>query len=108
MQPFNQYLDEQANLLVKKAEKLENRSFRWHAYWATIFTIYWFQVTVPALLGVFLGILLDKHCPLERISWTLNLILIGFGIGLFNANRWFYRMMELHKNSSSKRKGGKK
>ena len=107
MQSFNHYLDEQANLLIKKAEQMEKRSYRWHAYWATFFTIYGFQVTIPILLGVFCGLLLDKHCPCENISWTLNLIIIGTAIGLYNANHWLYRMMELRK-LKHKHKGAKK
>ena len=108
MQSFNQYFDAQARILIKKAENLSKRSDRQFVYRAAILTVYGFQVVIPVLIGIFVGLLLDKNFPLEHIAWTLNFILLGFLIGLYNANTWFYRMMELHKTRKYKQKGGKK
>jgi len=108
MQSFNQYFETQAHNLIQKAEKLSQRSNRRYVYRAAILTVYGFQVVIPVLIGIFVGLLLDKKFPLEHIAWTLNLILLGFLIGLYNANTWFYRMMELHKTKKRKPKGGQK
>ena len=48
------------------------------------------SVTVPTLLGVALGIWLDKRHP-SRYSWTLMLMLIGLVIGCLNAWHWVFR-----------------
>jgi ATP synthase protein I len=42
------------------------------------------SVVVPTLLGVALGIWLDKHHP-GKHSWTLTLLIAGLAIGCFNA-----------------------
>ena len=103
MYSFNEYLEKQANLLVKKAEKLEKRSSHRPIYWATVFSVYGCQVAFPALLGIFIGRLLDKHFPSTYISWTLNLILLGFVIGIYNATAWFYHMLGLRKKKATNR-----
>lgn len=45
------------------------------------------SVAVPTLLGVALGVWLDKHYPGSH-SWTLMLLAIGLGLGCFNAWHW--------------------
>ncbi|MCJ7838439.1 MAG: AtpZ/AtpI family protein [Burkholderiales bacterium] len=45
------------------------------------------SVVVPTLLGAALGIWLDKHHPGTH-SWTLMLLVIGLGLGCFNAWHW--------------------
>ena len=104
MQRFNGYVTEQADILIKKAENLSKRSHRPYVYRVAVLTIYGFQVTIPVLMGIFFGQLLDKSSPLRHISWTLNLILIGFIVGFYNANRWFYHTIGLKNH----KKGGKK
>ena len=108
MQGFNQYFDQKAKLLIKKANNLRDRSKRQYAYQAAILTIYGFQVVIPAIIGLFLGMFLNKHFPIEHVSWTLNLILIGAVIGFYNANMWFGRMIGITRNKSTSRKGDKK
>jgi len=48
------------------------------------------SVTVPTLLGVALGVWVDKHHP-STYSWTLMLMLIGLLIGCLNAWHWVFR-----------------
>ena len=45
------------------------------------------SVTVPTLIGVALGLWVDKHYP-STFSWTLMLLLIGLIIGCINAWHW--------------------
>ncbi|WP_158769584.1 AtpZ/AtpI family protein [Paraglaciecola sp. L1A13] len=45
------------------------------------------SITVPTLIGVGLGIWLDKHYGDQR-SWTLALLLAGLAIGCFTAWSW--------------------
>jgi ATP synthase protein I len=48
------------------------------------------SVAVPTLIGVALGLWLDKHHP-GRISWTLALLVAGLVIGCLNAWHWVTR-----------------
>jgi len=45
------------------------------------------SVTIPTLLGVALGMWLDKHHTGEH-SWTLALLVGGLSMGCFNAWHW--------------------
>src|SRR5271154_7273385 len=45
------------------------------------------SVTVPTLIGVALGIWVDKHYP-SPFSWTLMLLLLGLIVGCLNAWHW--------------------
>jgi ATP synthase protein I len=45
------------------------------------------SVSIPTLLGVALGIWLDKKVPGQR-SWTLTFLVAGLVIGCFNAWQW--------------------
>ena len=108
MQSFNHYLEKQASLLIKKATNMEKPASRQYVYRATLLTVYGFQVCIPVLLGIFAGIFLDRHFPLEHIAWTLNFILIGFLVGLYNANTWFYHMITSHHGKALNKKGENK
>ena len=50
------------------------------------------SVTVPTLLGVALGMWIDKHYPGTH-SWTLALLVAGLAIGCFNAWHWIGQQM---------------
>ena len=104
MQKFNDYLTQQADILVKKAENLSKRSHRQYVHRITVLTIYGFQVAIPVIIGIFLGRFLDSHFYIQHFSWALNLILIGVIIGFYNANHWFYHSIGL----TRRKKGGKR
>ena len=103
MQGFSHYFENQSKLLIQKANSLKTRSQRQFAYRAVVLTIYGFQVTIPVLLGLFIGYTLDKHYPVNHISWILNMILIGAFVGFYNANIWFYKTIGLHKTKGRKK-----
>jgi ATP synthase protein I len=57
---------------------------------ATLGVVGW-SVVVPVLLGVAAGMALDGRFPQTRISWTLSLLFMGLGLGIFNAIYWVDR-----------------
>ena len=60
------------------------------------------SVAVPTLLGVALGIWLDKHYPGGH-SWTLMLLAIGLGLGCFNAWHWVAKEdREMHEQEENR------
>lgn len=77
-----------AQILVDKAKALQHRRKRTLILNAALLGVYGWQLSIPVVLGVALGHFLDKIFHLDNFSWTLNLIFIGFIIGIINANRW--------------------
>lgn len=52
-----------------------------------MFGLVGWAVTVPTLLGIALGVWLDRRVQ-SQYSWTLMLLLAGLGLGCFNAWYW--------------------
>lgn len=64
-----------------------------------LFGLIGWSVTVPALLGVLLGVWLDKHFK-QEFSWTLSLLLAGLMFGCFIAWNWVQKEnQDIHKKS---------
>ena len=59
-----------------------------------MFGLIGWSVAVPTLLGIFLGIWLDKQWRQEQMSWTLTLLFVGIFVGCLNAWYWFNRERE--------------
>ncbi|HVU63583.1 MAG TPA: AtpZ/AtpI family protein [Phycisphaerales bacterium] len=56
-----------------------------------MFGLIGWSVAVPTLIGVALGVWLDRVSPRPGFSWTLALLLAGVGIGCLNAWYWVKR-----------------
>ena len=52
-----------------------------------LFGIVGWSIAVPTLLGIFLGVFLDKKFT-QSFSWTLTLLFAGVVIGSLNAWHW--------------------
>lgn len=52
-----------------------------------MFGLVGWSVAVPALLGIALGVWIDKRWP-SQVSWTLTFLMIGVGLGCLNAWYW--------------------
>jgi ATP synthase protein I len=74
----------------RKAErKLRARKEKHRTAWFGLgmFGLVGWSVVVPALLGIALGIWLDRRWP-GQVSWTLTLLIIGVALGCVNAWYW--------------------
>ncbi len=79
----------------KEIRKVKARHKKGEGIWfglGMIGTIGW-SVAVPTLIGVALGIWIDKRWP-SRISWTLTFLFIGLVLGCFNAYYWVERELK--------------
>ena len=62
------------------------------------------SVSLPAVVGGFLGIWIDSHWS-GRYSWTLMLIIGGLGLGCYNAWYWVQKeRQELVGNENREKK----
>lgn len=73
----------------KETRKLRARRMQDRTVWFGLgmFGLVGWSVAVPTLLGVALGIWLDKTWP-SPFSWTLALLLAGASLGAMNAWYW--------------------
>jgi ATP synthase protein I len=74
---------------AKAARKLRAQRNSAHGVWfglGMMGLIGW-SIVIPTLLGVALGIWLDNRFPGSH-SWTLMLLVIGLGLGCWNAWHW--------------------
>ena len=74
--------------LIKKARQLRQRPHRKILLQAGFLAIIGFQITIPVLLLLLLGVFLDNHISIGYISFTILFIFVGFGLGFYNAWRW--------------------
>lgn len=73
----------------KAARKLAGRNQKQHSIWfgLGLFGLVGWSVAVPTLIGIAVGLWLDKLWP-GRVSWTITLLIVGVGLGCLNAWRW--------------------
>ena len=69
--------------------KLRARKENKRSVWMNIslFGLVGWSVTIPAMLGAFLGHWMDRRLN-DQASWTLTFLLIGLLLGCLNAAYW--------------------
>ncbi len=80
---FSRRIDDQAKRKLK-ARRHATRTI-WHGL-GMMGLVGW-SVAIPTILGIALGIWIDRHFP-GRHSWTLMLLLLGLVLGCLNAWHW--------------------
>jgi ATP synthase protein I len=76
----------------KEDRRLEarRRGDRGPWFWLGMFGLVGWSVAIPTLLGIVLGIWLDRHYG-GRISWTLTMLVLGAAMGCWTAWYWVQR-----------------
>ncbi len=67
--------------------KAQNHNIQTIWYGLGMMGLVGWSISVPTLLGIFIGLFLDKEFPIDK-SWTLIFIILGLSLGCFNAWRW--------------------
>ena len=76
------------NIGEKARRKLKARQNRKSVWFALgLFGMVGWAVTLPTLMGIALGVWLDRRHP-GQYSWTLMLLTLGLGLGCWNAWYW--------------------
>ncbi|GGX61867.1 AtpZ/AtpI family protein [Saccharospirillum salsuginis] len=88
-------LGERIDHRARRKEKA--RRDKSHPVWFGLgmFGLVGWSVAVPTLLGVMLGLWMDRRWPGD-VSWTLTLIIIGVALGCLNA--WYWIKQENHRD----------
>jgi ATP synthase protein I len=82
--------------VARRAErKLAARRRRPRTAWFGLgmFGLVGWSVSVPALIGIALGLWLDHRYP-GQVSWTLTFLIIGLALGCLNAWYWIKQESE--------------
>jgi ATP synthase protein I len=84
--PFEQEIDR------KVSRKLRARQAGDRSIWAGLglFGMVGWSVTIPTLMGLALGLWIDRRFP-SPYSWSLMLLLLGVVLGCLNAWYWVQR-----------------
>jgi ATP synthase protein I len=89
----------------KEIQKVNARKSGGRSIWLGIgmFGIVGWSITIPTILGAFLGIWLDKNYP-GKFSYTLALLVGGLVLGCFNVAYWIGKEnRQIHEDYSGKR-----
>ncbi len=80
----------------KRNARSRRRQEEYRTVWFGLgtFGLVGWSVTVPALIGISLGLWIDGRWP-SRFSWTLMLLVLGVALGCLNAWRWIARASEV-------------
>jgi ATP synthase protein I len=80
--------DDFADRIARRAERRAKRRRSSNVWFGvSTFGIVGWSVAIPTLVGLAIGIWLDRHVDTER-SWTLALLLGGLTLGCINAWYW--------------------
>jgi ATP synthase protein I len=88
-----------AEKLKKKVESAANKKIKARKEGSNIifgmglFGIVGWSIAMPTLIGIALGIYVDKRFPMG-VSWTLTLLFAGVIVGSFNAWYWVKKHSE--------------
>lgn len=88
--PHEQYKPRLSKEVSRRAErKRRARLQKAHTAWFGLgmFGLVGWSVAVPTLIGVAIGVWLDKNWS-GQASWTLTFLLVGIALGCFNAWYW--------------------
>lgn len=85
--------NDEAEVIAAKAERKRRalkRRVESPLYGIGMFGLVGWAVALPTVLGVALGLWIDRHWPSDT-SWTLILLVSGAMLGAFNAWYWIMR-----------------
>ena len=102
MDEFKKQLNKTARQLTRKVDKLEDKENRQVVYRAFLLSVYGWQLAIPVLAGVIIGLILDKLFPLQHFSWFFNFMILGFIAGFYNATQWMKKNLGLKDKKNGK------
>ena len=89
------------NIDRKAHRKLKARQTQKQVWFALgLFGMVGWAITLPTLMGVALGIWIDRWVK-SQYSWTLMLLVVGLGLGCWNAWYWVRRESQRTANRPS-------
>ncbi|MCA9047474.1 MAG: AtpZ/AtpI family protein [Planctomycetaceae bacterium] len=89
---------------ASQARKLRAQREQHHSVWfglGMMGLIGW-SVSVPALIGVAVGLWIDRRWDGPQ-SWALTLLILGVAVGCLNAWKWVQKESRIHQSSNEEK-----
>ncbi|MGD2171070.1 MAG: AtpZ/AtpI family protein [Gammaproteobacteria bacterium] len=83
----DQHLQKEVERKAERKLRARREEARTAWFWLGMFGLVGWSIAIPALIGVALGIWIDRRWP-GPASWTLTLLIIGVAVGCLNAWYW--------------------
>jgi len=91
----NQHLQEEVERKAERKLRARREEERTAWFWLGMFGLVGWSIAIPTLIGVGLGVWIDRRWP-GPVSWTLTLLIMGVAIGCLNA--WYWIKQESHRD----------
>ncbi|KAA3633249.1 MAG: ATPase F0F1 [Proteobacteria bacterium] len=83
----SQQLEDEVKRKAKRKLRARREQERTTWFWLGMFGLVGWSIAVPTLVGVALGVWIDRRWP-GAASWSLTLLILGIAIGCLNAWYW--------------------
>ena len=83
----NQHLQEEVERKAERKLRARREEARTAWFWLGMFGLVGWSIAIPTLIGVAIGVWIDRRWP-GPASWTLTLLIMGVAIGCLNAWYW--------------------
>jgi ATP synthase protein I len=86
---YNRHEQLRKDIRRRERRKIRARGEKEESIWFGLgtFGIIGWSVAIPTIIGVAIGIWLDRKWP-GTISWTVTLLIVGVALGCYNAWYW--------------------
>jgi ATP synthase protein I len=91
----NRYLQREVGRKAQRKLRARKEEERAAWFWLGMFGLVGWSIAIPTLVGVALGLWIDRRWPAPA-SWTLTLLIIGVAVGCLNA--WYWIKQESHRD----------
>jgi ATP synthase protein I len=83
----NQRLQEEVERKARRKLRAGREEDRTAWFWLGMFGLVGWSIAIPTLIGVALGVWIDRRWS-GPVSWALTLLIVGIAIGCLNAWYW--------------------
>jgi len=83
----DEHLQEEVERKAKRRLRARKNEERTAWFWLGMFGLVGWSIAIPTLIGVALGVWIDRRWP-GPVSWTLTFLFVGVAIGCLNAWYW--------------------
>jgi ATP synthase protein I len=83
----DQHLQEEVERKAERRLRARREEARSAWFWLGMFGLVGWSIAIPTIIGVALGVWIDRRWP-GPVSWALTLLIVGVAIGCLNAWYW--------------------
>ena len=89
----HQHLQREVGRKAERKLRARREEDRTAWFWLGMFGLVGWSIAIPTVIGIALGIWIDRRWPAPA-SWTLTLLIVGVALGCLNAWYWIKQESE--------------